>query len=440
VRFATLTYLARIGILASVSVASVRDHCLAPSRTVDAPLDAGARYGRLFPELSPLEVDEVALLALGVAGGVCDGGIACIDAEGASGWPLFGQFVAHDITADRSPLALRADPEGVRNFHAPRANLEPLYGDGPAGAPYLYRRDDPAKLLLGRAGDHPRNSEGVALIGDPRNDVHLFVARLHTAFARAHNGIVDRLREDGVAESLLFQEARRATTWHYQWILLEDYLPRIAPAATTERRFYRPEGSLTIPLEFADAAFRYGHAQIRHTYRLVEAGEQRTLFPDLLGFRPAEDELDWAALFDLPDRRCWQPAKRIDGTLARSLIELPLAITGVVDVDAYHSLAARDLQRGQALGLPAGESVARAIDATPVDSGLGWEGTPLWYYVLLESDGERLGPVGATIVGEVLRGIVELDPESYLVVDPTWRPSLPAPGPFGLGDLLAFAQ
>jgi hypothetical protein len=72
--------------------------------------------------------------------------------------------------------------------------------------------------------------------------------------------------------------------------------------------------------------------------------------------------------------------------------------------------------------------VARAIDAPPVDSGLGWEGTPLWYYVLLECDGERLGPVGATIVGEVRRGLFELDPESYLAVDPDWRPSLPAVG------------
>jgi hypothetical protein len=51
-----------------------------------------------------------------------------------------------------------------------------------------------------------------------------------------------------------------------------------------------------------------------------------------------------------------------------------------------------------------------------------------------------VGPVGATIVADVLRGIVGLDPESYLAVDPSWLPSLAAPaGPFGLGDLLAFA-
>jgi hypothetical protein len=421
--------------------APARDHCLAPSRSVDAPVDQGARYGRLFPELPGLSVDDDTLLALGVLGGICDGGSDCEDAEGASGWPLFGQFIAHDITADRSPVTLRADPAALRNFHAPRANLEPLYGGGPAADPYLYSRADPSKFLLGPSQDHPRNHEGIALIGDPRNDVHFFVTRLHTAFARAHNRIVDRLRDDGVAEAELFAKARRVTTWHYQWILLEEFLPRVTGDRVGERRVYTPEGPPTIPLEFADAAFRYGHSQIRNAYRLTKEGDDLLLFPDLLGFRPNESELDWSALFDLPGRPCWQPAKRIDGTLARSLIELPQAITGAVDVEAYRSLAARDLQRCQALGLPSGETVARAIGEEPVDSGLGWDGTPLWYYVLVESDGERLGPVGATIVGEVLRGIIELDPESYLAIDETWRPTLPASGEaFGLGDLLVFAE
>ena len=56
-------------------------------------------------------------------------------------------------------------------------------------------------------------------------------------------------------------------------------------------------------------------------------------------------------------------------------------------------------------------------------------------------DGDRLGPVGGRIVGEVLVGIVDADPESFRAVDPGWRPSLPAPraGRFGLSDLLAFS-
>jgi hypothetical protein len=49
------------------------DHCLAPARTVDAPIDEAAnRYSRLFPGLPPIEDDNAALLSLGVAGGVCD--------------------------------------------------------------------------------------------------------------------------------------------------------------------------------------------------------------------------------------------------------------------------------------------------------------------------------------------------------------------------------
>ena len=94
------------------------------------------------------------------------------DAQGAAGWPVFGQFVAHDITADRSPLTHHAELAEVRNARSPRANLEVVYGDGPAGMPFLYDRDDPAKLLVGRndAGrpaDLPRNAQGIALLGDP---------------------------------------------------------------------------------------------------------------------------------------------------------------------------------------------------------------------------------------------------------------------------------
>jgi hypothetical protein len=63
---------------------------------------------------------------------------------------VFGQFVAHDITADRSPLTHHAELAEIRNARSPRANLEVVYGDGPAGMPFLYDRDDPAKLLVGR--------------------------------------------------------------------------------------------------------------------------------------------------------------------------------------------------------------------------------------------------------------------------------------------------
>ena len=60
----------------------------------------------------------------------------------------------------------------------------------------------------------------------------------------------------------------------------------------------------------------------------------------------------------------------------------------------------------------------------------GWIGeTPLWFYILKEAevlhDGDRLGPVGGRIVGEVLVGIIDADPESFRSVDPGWSPTLP---------------
>jgi Animal haem peroxidase len=438
-------------------------HCLAPARTIDAPIDgASDRYSRLFPELSPSIDDNEALLALAITGGVCDGGEDCGDAaETAAGWPMFGQYVAHDITADRSPIAATADPGLIVNSRVPRANLESLYGDGQIGSPYLFRVDDPDLLLLGvndrgEERDLPRNQQGIALIGDPRNDVHLFVSQLQVAMIGVHNRLVEQARRDGVGAADVFATARRQTAWHHQWVILHDFLPRVVdPALAAEvrtegPRFYRAGADPKIPFEFADAAFRYGHGQVRNEFVVNAGSGERRFFPDLLGFRPVPAELvvDWRLLFDVPGEPPAQRAKKIDGTLAHALIELPTAVTGEVETDAYRSLAGRDLQRGNAYGLPSGEDVARAmgeeplgIEENPVAAAGDLTGTPLWLYLMLESaaraDGERLGPVGGRIVAEVLTGLIDADPTSYRAVDPDWSPTLPARGArFGLTDLL----
>ena len=439
-------------------------HCLAPARTAAAPGDGVAgRYTRLFPDLSPLEGENAALLSLGAAGGVCDGGTTSADAvETAAGWPMFGQYVAHDITADRSPIAAQAGLATVVNFRSPRANLESLYGSGQIGSPYLFRAEDPDLLLLGENDrgepeDVPRNSQGIALIGDPRNDVHLFVSQLQVAMIRVHNRLVERARGDRVAAADVFATARRETVWHYQWVILHDYLPQLVGPALAEEvreqgpRFYQPGDDPRIPLEFADAAFRYGHGQVREDFELNAGSGVRRLFPDLLGFRPVPAELavDWTLLFDVEGHPPAQRAKRIDGTLVRSLIQLPGAITGEVEVEAYRSLAGRDLERGHTYGLPSGETVAAAMGETPLSpeenelAGAEWSGeTPLWLYFMLESaaraDGERLGPAGGRIVAEVLTGLIDADRESFRSVEPERTPTLPSRGArFGLVDLLA---
>jgi heme peroxidase len=433
------------------------------ARAVQKPVGA-ARYGRMFPGLDPLDTDPRLLMRAGGSGGICDAAADLDrlrdgdDATEAAGWPFFGQLIAHDITADRSLIDSGTEPEALRNARAPKLSLEIIYSDGPVGSPYLFDRGDPAQFLLSPdGGDVPRNQQGTALIGDPRNDVHLFSLTLHIALLRAHNRIVALLRAGGVPESHVFDQARSTLLWHYQWIAVHDFLPRLVGTSLVEHviadggRWFAPaplQGY--IPLEFADAAYRYGHGQIRHSYRIADGGPAMPLFPDLMGFGPlpSDRRLDLAQVFDLAGHPPAQRAKRLDGRIAASLIRLPEQVTGAVDAAAHHSLAARDLLRGETTRLPSGEVVAGLIGAPPLtDDELErtWpHGTPLWFYILKEAEhrggGDRLGPVGGQIVAEVLIGLLRADPASYLSLEPGWQPTLPAAGSgFGLADLLTLA-
>jgi hypothetical protein len=404
-------------------------------------------YGRLFSDLPSFSAEQAFLLALGRAGGLCDCGDEADESASlgsvAAGWPILGQFVAHDITADRSAPQAHADLSQLRNARSPRLNLEGLYGDGPVGHPFLFQRDDPAKLLTGAGGrDLLRNTEGTAIIGDPRNDSYVIMSQMHLAFAHAHNALVDRARAAGEPEARVFAAAARELMWHYQAVVLREFLPSLIGAELTDliargdRRYFRPRDQPFIPLEFADAAYRYGHSQIRHRYQLNSAGRAVPIFPDLLGFRPvaAEHYVEWPRLFDAVGAPPAARAKKIDGRLVGPLIRLPAAVTGALEVEEFNSLAVRDLERGEGVGLPSGEAVARRMGERPLSaeevgtSSIGWSGeTPLWYYILREADvreaGSHLGPVGARIVGEVLIGLLDLDPGSVRHAPESWQPT-----------------
>jgi Animal haem peroxidase len=249
------------------------------------------------------------------------------------------------------------------------------------------------------------------------------------------------VRLNGTANDRVFDEAARQLRWHYQWIVLNEFLPALVGQALVDQvlwegaQWFRPGDRGFIPLEFADAAYRYGHSQIRHRYRLNLQTDPVPLFPDLLGFRavPAQCKVNWKLFFDAPGTSDAQRSKKIDGKLVRALIQLPVAVTGECEIEDYHSLAVRDLQRGQGVGLPSGEAVARHLGITPLTpeqigiASTGWSGeTPLWYYVLREADvctgGHRLGPVGGRIATEVLVGLIDADETSFRQGPQNWRP------------------
>ncbi|MDQ4090296.1 MAG: heme peroxidase family protein [Actinomycetota bacterium] len=421
------------------------------------------RFGRMFRRLTPLAPSDQALTALAQSMG--EGPESGDNPDIPSGYTYLGQFVDHDITYDPvSSLERVNDPDALHSFRTPRFDLDSLYGTGRRDSPWLYDQGDTDKLLLGHNEgaqfepvDLPRNEQGRALIGDPRNDIHAIIGQLHLAFVRFHNAAVDLVRSRFVPPDEIFDEARRITCWHYQWVVLHDLLPRIAGAevvseALRRPRFYTWRRQPFLPVEFSGAAYRFGHSQVRAGYRLNDGLEVLPILTEIRvpnpiqhlgGFRrlPKRWTVQWDLFFAI-DGSTPQLSRCIDTQLAEPLRMLP------ADVDRpRRSLALLNLLRGRALGLPSGQAVAAAMGTGVPNTRLDLTGeTPLWFYLLREADvlqdGRRLGPTGGRIVAEVLVGMLRGDPGSFLSLAPGWEPELPSSraGHFDMVDLLRFAD
>jgi hypothetical protein len=427
----------------------------APGGIMDAkdPLEVGPIRLIAEPELSPNNLDN--------------------DAHTA-GTTFFGQFLDHDMTFDRnSALGVPTVPENSPNLRTPAFDLDSVYGRGPTVEPF-YNPQDRAKFLIGSGGlfeDLPRATNGRALIADERNDENLMIAGLHAAFLLFHNRVVDRLRAQGVPSSSVFSTARRTVTWHYQWIILHEILPLFVGQTLIDqilrfgRQFYLPTGPAFIPVEF-QIAYRFGHSLIRPSYRANLAGDNGQPFFGFI-FDPAgEGQLDpvdlrggaraprrfigWQTFFDFGDGEL-RRNKVIDTRLSTPLFNLPLQT--IPGGDPPTSLAQRNLLRHLTWSIPSGQTLARTMGIPTVSTselaqfGISIQtNAPLWYYVLKEAEtltnGQVLAGVGARIVGEVFIGLLQLDPNSFLRVDPSWRPTLPSRtrGDFRVVDLLTFAR
>jgi Animal haem peroxidase len=391
-----------------------------------------------------------------------------------AGTTFVGQFLDHDMTFDvGSKLAQATEPRAARNARTPAFDLDSVYGGGPVASPQLYEPADRAKLRIESGGlfeDLPRTADGTAIIGDPRNDEHVIIAGLQCAFILVHNRAVDEARAASTTGP--FAHARRLTTWHYHWLILHEFLPLFVGQATVDdvltkvRRYYRPHGGAFIPVEFQGAAYRFGHSMVRPSYRSNLKGDDGKPFfgfvfdptaagPDPVdlrgGCRAPRRFVGWQTFFDFGDGEV-KPNKRIDTKISTPLFDLPLG--AIASHDLPTSLPQRNLLRHLTWQLPSGQAIAKKMgvpalargDLTELAGyGLGLDrSTPLWYYVLKEAevvaDGLHLGPVGGRLVAEVIVGLLQTDPKSYLTVQPSWRPTLPSrSGSFRMTDFLTYA-
>lgn len=347
-----------------------------------------------------------------------------------AGYTYLGQFIDHDLTFRNDDHFQQTDGIGP-NERTAALDLDCLYAGGPSRVPYLYKRDGVA-LVRGRsltqngvesAGrDHPR-VDGRAIIGDKRNDENVMVSQMHGVFADFHNEVAATMK------SADFDAVRDQVVKHYQWMILTDFLPRLCgsdsvdalvpefgqgrtgAAQPTRLTFAQAMPGGALPLEFSDAAYRFGHSIIRTVYRLNVpmrgTPEERKSNPamagrkaifaaaensGLNGFRefPREWGIDWSLFFETRARltpelvgtgpRRVQAAYKIDTALANPLAHLPefaaqdargrlrqtsegfpAAAPGIIQ-----NLAMRNLMRSQSSRLPSGQDVARAMGLAPL--------------------------------------------------------------------------
>ena len=327
-----------------------------------------------------------------------------------------------------------------------------------------------------------------ALIGDARNDENTIISQLHVAFLRVHNKLIDKGKS--------FEDAKTILQQHYQHIVIHDFLKQIADPDIVDEilrngpQFYKPgEGSdFFMPMEFSVAAFRFGHSMVRAEYdfnlnfnRSGEEGTRPATLGLLFAFSALTGQLgdfdtlpenwiiEWENFFDPQGGEPRSKARRFDTKLVEPLRKLQdelgnhlkdsAADTGPGRISA--SLAVRNLLRGYLLRMPTGQAVAGALripvltedeirhgaasrdQVRALEQGGFLDHTPLWYYILVESaeraDGQHLGPVGSTIVAEVIVGLILRTPRSILRTQ-DWEPSLgQQSGTFTLPDLLKFA-
>ncbi|HEX7945942.1 MAG TPA: peroxidase family protein [Phenylobacterium sp.] len=413
------------------------------------------RFGRMFA-FTGGGLPEACLLDIATAMIKVDAGVPIDVAEAVdenplvpAGYTYFGQFVDHDITLDTTSLKQKAvDVAAMIDFRTPALDLDCVYGRGPDDQPYMYESDG-VHLRLGDALTAPgvagatRNRHDVlrmtsagaipvpigkgpnpAILGDKRNDENRIVCQIQAGMIAFHNkvaedqGLIAEFGGDFSDAGSRFRTAANIVRWHYQWLVLNDYLNRVLePTIIDEILGNGPEPSLPnyakpeakyayMPVEFSGAAFRFGHSMVRPSYALNEkvgADKDKTatenedttqqparimIFTDDadpkrnlngFGFKLPDDwGIDWSFFFDGPSRtgqpakfKLPQPSYRMDAQLVNPLRDLPEFRSGA-EV-ALRNLAFRNLLRGDGnLRLPFGEQVAHALGIEPLPPEVLW--------------------------------------------------------------------
>ena len=407
-----------------------------------------------------------------------------------AGVTFVGQFIDHDLTFDAtSKLGVRTDPTTSPNGRTPRFDLDSVYGAGPVIQTELYDPANPIKLRLETGGhfeDVPRRADGSAIMADLRNDSNLIISRP----ARGVPEVPQQRGRHGRAlpapsRSTPFSRPAGRRPGTTSGSCVNQFLPELRRAVTLDavlhgsRRFYRRSGRPFMPVEFSGAAYRFGHSMVRPSYRANLAGDNGAPFFGLI-FDPRV-----AVPTGRPDRPIRATCAAASGPRGGSSAGRPSSTsvaptrTACGRTSSSTPSCRRRCSRCRPAPSPTSPATparspcrsARCCGTSPgrcppasaspgawappvlhrgdladlAGFGVGLDtSTPLWLYVLREAmlvnGGGFLGPVGGRIVAEVLLGLLQADPTSYLSAQPDWQPTLGAgPGTYTMANFLTFA-
>jgi hypothetical protein len=372
-------------------------------------------------------------------------------ASAAAAYTYFGQFIMHDLTFDDTPFraAGQREPEKTVNYRTPRLDLDSIYGDGPFSPRHhhLYKgvcfRLGEIKNRNEAEFDVPLDINDLPVVADERNCENALMRQIHAMFMKLHNLAVKNLDDGTMNDKTLFEAARTLVRWQFQWLVREDFLPTVcdpgvydAVVRRNERLIHWPAGHFSIPVEFSQAAARFGHSMVKAIYTLIEHGPSvplKSLFvgPGRKGALHPDHAVEWFHF----TRSHQASSQDIDTLLADPLSNVPdESIDPFVTTPMPHEphmLALRTLCRGAATKLPTGQQVRVALQPGAIlpvsDTNRAWKKlhelgfaneTPLWYYILLEAEipGKhlRLGTIGSRLVAEVIEASLLHDPGSIL--------------------------
>lgn len=429
-------------------------------------------YHRIADDLKePLFRDETVLAELAevMASAPVSKGRHRLSAVGIpAAYTYLGQIIAHDLSQ------MEFETSGGRNYRTPRLDFDSFFGKMPRISPAASTACA-AGLALGQTtsgkfDDIPRANDGTPYLADDRNDHNLTLSQLTVLITKFFQVVDSKIGDP--------DEAREVAKRHLQWLVLFDYLPRVIDPViyddvlrTGQWPVLGEENSL-IPLEFALASFRIGHAMPRFSYQPWRDGGGWAELTELLDFTghspnsrlqeisgekrlPSNWLAGWEQLVKLTHSSPYVvTASLLDEGMAGSMFELPSSLTSKVLSPNAHAnapnapepetfnLAMQTLLRGNRMFMPSAQTLhqtvcerlnaagavqlpkyldfpkfrnTRSSDLSKFLEGKHtlWKAGPIWFYMLREAEveaaGQRFGPLASRINMETIYRAIAQD-------------------------------